>query len=159
MRRTWCAVVGGLLWSLVLAGSASGRRIEMYWANTNGNTISVANLDGSGSGSDLNTIGATVTSPQGVAVDPAHNRIYWANAGLNRISVANLDGSGSGSNLNWGLRPQPPYARHDQQLGGASPLWRLMAPTTSRRQLRRREAGWEGSPRRSRDPRNTWSIG
>ncbi len=33
------------------------------------------------------------------------------------------------------------YARHDQQLGGASPLWRLMAPTTSRWQLLRREAG------------------
>ena len=47
-------------------------------------------------------------------------------------------------------------AQHDQQLGGASPLWRLMAPTTSRRQLRRCEAGWEGSWRRSRDPRNTW---
>ncbi len=50
-------------------------------------------------------------------------------------------------------------ARHDQQLGGASPLWRLMAPTTSRRQLLRREAGWGGSPRRSRDPRNTWRVG
>ena len=36
-------------------------------------------------------------------------------------------------------------ARHDQQLGGASPLWRLMAPTTSRWQLLSREAGWGGS--------------
>src|SRR5207253_850180 len=48
------------------------------------------------------------------------------------------------------------YARHDQRLGGESPLWRLMAPTTSQWQLRRREAGWEGSRRRNRDPRNTW---
>jgi hypothetical protein len=47
------------------------------------------------------------------------------------------------------------YAGHVQPLGGASPLWRLMAPTTSRGQLRRREAGWEGSRRRSRDPRDT----
>lgn len=31
-----------------------------------------------------------------------------------------------------------------------------MAPTTSQWQLRRREAGWEGSRRRNRDPRNTW---
>lgn len=31
-----------------------------------------------------------------------------------------------------------------------------MAPTISRRQLRRREAGWEGSRRRNRDSRNTW---
>jgi hypothetical protein len=50
-------------------------------------------------------------------------------------------------------------ARHDQQLGGASPLWRLMAPTTSRWQLLSREAGWGGSRRRSRDPRNTWRVG
>ena len=34
-----------------------------------------------------------------------------------------------------------------------------MTPTTSRRQLRRREAGWEGSWRRNRDPRNTWCGG
>ena len=52
----------------------------------------------------------------------------------------------------------PVCAQHDQQLGGASPLWRLMAPTTSQWQLRRREAGWEGSRRRSRDPRNTWPL-
>jgi hypothetical protein len=50
-------------------------------------------------------------------------------------------------------------ARHDQQLGGASPLWRLMAPTTSRGQLLSREAGWGGSRRRNRDPRNTWRAG
>jgi hypothetical protein len=51
------------------------------------------------------------------------------------------------------------YARHDQQLGGGSPLWGLMAPTTSQGQLRRREAGWEGSRRRNRDPRDTWRVG
>jgi len=34
-----------------------------------------------------------------------------------------------------------------------------MTPTTSQWQLRRREAGWEGSRRRNRDPRNTWRIG
>jgi hypothetical protein len=56
------------------------------------------------------------------------------------------------------LGAYPMYARHDQRLGGESPLWRLMAPTTSQGQLRRREAGWEGSRRRNRDPRNTWPI-
>ena len=50
------------------------------------------------------------------------------------------------------------YAGRDQPLGGASPLWRLMAPTTSRGQLRRRETGWEGSRRRNRDPRDTNRI-
>ena len=34
-----------------------------------------------------------------------------------------------------------------------------MVLTPSRRQLRRREAGWEGSRVRSRDPRNTWRVG
>jgi hypothetical protein len=33
-----------------------------------------------------------------------------------------------------------------------------MALTTSRWQLRRREAGWEGSRRRNRDLRNTWRV-
>jgi len=50
------------------------------------------------------------------------------------------------------------YARHDQRAGGGSPLWRLMTPTTSRGQLRRREAGWEGSRRQNRDLGNTWRV-
>jgi len=32
-------------------------------------------------------------------------------------------------------------------LWGVSPLWAVMCGTTSRRQLHRREALWEGSPR------------
>ena len=44
-----------------------------------------------------------------------------------------------------GKLARPVCARHDQQLGGASPLWRLMAPTTSRWQPLSREAGWGGS--------------
>ena len=40
------------------------------------------------------------------------------------------------------LPPRPHwYARHDERLGGGSPLWRLMAPTTSQRQLLLREEG------------------
>ena len=50
-------------------------------------------------------------------------------------------------------------ARHDQQLGGASPLWRLMAPTTSRWQLLVVRLGGEEAGVRSRDPRNTWRVG
>ena len=50
------------------------------------------------------------------------------------------------------------YAWHGLQLGGGSPLWGLVAPTTSRGQLRRREAGWEGSRRQNRDLRNTNRI-
>ena len=41
------------------------------------------------------------------------------------------------------------------RLGGESPLEEEVVLTPSRRQLRRREAGWEGSPRRIPAPRNT----
>ncbi len=47
------------------------------------------------------------------------------------------------------------YARHGRSLGGESPLEEEVVLTPSRRQLRRREAGWEGSPRRNSAPRNT----
>jgi hypothetical protein len=47
------------------------------------------------------------------------------------------------------------YARHGRLIGGGSPLEEEVVLTPSRRQLRRREAGWEGSPRRTPAPRNT----
>ncbi len=47
------------------------------------------------------------------------------------------------------------YARHGRSLGGESPLEEEVVLTPSRRQLRRREAGWEGSPRRIPAPRDT----
>jgi len=73
---------------------AAGR---IYWANDN-NTISYANLDGSGGG-QLDISGATPDSPYGAAIDPAGGRIYWANRGTNTISYTNLDGSGGGGEL------------------------------------------------------------
>ncbi|MGH3592039.1 MAG: hypothetical protein ACRDRF_13520, partial [Pseudonocardiaceae bacterium] len=36
------------------------------------------------------------------------------------------------------------YARHGRSIGGGSPLEEEVVLTPSRRQLRRREAGWEG---------------
>ena len=47
------------------------------------------------------------------------------------------------------------YARHGRSIGGGSPLGEEVVLTPSRRQLRRREAGWEGSPRRNPAPRYT----
>src|SRR6516165_10539154 len=47
------------------------------------------------------------------------------------------------------------YARHGRSIGGESPLEEEVVLTPSQRQLRRREAGWEGSPRRNPAPRNT----
>ncbi len=72
---------------------------KIYWANYFGNKISMANLDGSGGGSDLATTGATVNRPVGLAADPSTGRIYWANFSGNKLSMANLDGSGGGSDL------------------------------------------------------------
>lgn len=77
---------------------AAGR---VYWANSTGNTISFASLDGSGGGGDLNTTGATVNTPSGLAVDHLGGRIYWANYDGQKISFANLDGSG-GADINTG---------------------------------------------------------
>ncbi len=53
------------------------------------------------------------------------------------------------------LRVTLEYARHGRSIGGESPLEEEVVLTPSRRQLRRREAGWEGSPRRIPAPRNT----
>ena len=54
-----------------------------------------------------------------------------------------------------GLRPALEYAQYERSIGGVSPLEEEVVLTPSRRQLRRREAGWEGSPRRTSAPRNT----
>jgi DNA-binding beta-propeller fold protein YncE len=82
----------------------------IYWVNfgssisycsgalAGGNTISYAKLNGSGSGT-LNTSGATVSGPDGLAIDPTAGRVYWANDHANSISFAALDGTG-GHNLN-----------------------------------------------------------
>ncbi len=82
-----------------LAIDPAARRI--YWANSESgagppaDTISYANLNGSGGG-DLNTAGATVSEPFSVAIDPAGGRLYWTNDfdTSDSISYANLDGSG-----------------------------------------------------------------
>ena len=85
-------------------------RGTIYWANfgnsvnycngplDGGNTISFARPDGTGGGT-LNTSGATVSGPDGVAIDRVGGRLYWANDHANTISYASLDGSG-GHDLN-----------------------------------------------------------
>jgi len=76
--------------SLASAARAADR---VYWANNTAG-ISFANLDGSGGG-DLSTMGASLSNPDGLAIDPSTGKIYWANGG-GGISFANLDGSGGG---------------------------------------------------------------
>ena len=74
---------------------------KVYWANVDNNTISYANLDGSGGGGQLNTAGVTPQVPNGVAIDSATGKLYWSNFGSDThpISFADLDGSGGGGNL------------------------------------------------------------
>ncbi len=85
---------------LILASAPAALGADrVYWGNGN-DTISYANLDGSGGGGQLDLSGATPSGPRGVAIDPAAGRIYWANQGNDTISYANLDGSGGGDQLN-----------------------------------------------------------
>jgi DNA-binding beta-propeller fold protein YncE len=94
---------------LVLAATSVAQGADrIYWGNSN-DTISYANLDGSG-GDLLNISGATPSGPRGVVIDSATGRIYWANQGNDTISYANLDGSGGGGQLNLsGASPSEPH--------------------------------------------------
>lgn len=77
------------------SASAAGAADRLYWANYNGPTISVANLDGSGSGLDLFTAaaprGGTVAAPAGLALDPAAGTAYWTNS-TSKVTRGSLDG-------------------------------------------------------------------
>jgi hypothetical protein len=86
---------------LVLASAPAAFGVDrVYWGNGATDTISYANLDGSGGGGELGTSGAMPDEPRGVVIDSAAGRIYWANQNSATISYANLDGSGNGGELN-----------------------------------------------------------
>lgn len=103
VRWGWLAVC---MRALVVAGlclaaaapAALAASAKVYWANYDANSISYANVDGTGAGGDLNTTGATVSRPFGTAVDPGLGKIFWSNQ-AGSISYARLDGSG-GADLN-----------------------------------------------------------
>jgi hypothetical protein len=96
-RRHVAAVASVLASAAVFAASAHAAD-RIYWTNDDANTISFAELDGTGGG-DLITTGANVATPSGLAVHSSAGRVYWANQSGSPISFANLDGSGGG-NLN-----------------------------------------------------------
>ena len=85
-----CALV-----ALLCAGAAHADE-RVYWANTAANTISYAAVDGAGGG-NLNTIGAPISAPVGIVLDPVGGRIYWANSNGSTIGWARLDGTGGGT--------------------------------------------------------------
>lgn len=78
---------------LFAAGAQAADRV--YWTNYSNNTLSFANLDGSGGG-QVTTTGATASGPRGLAIDSAAGRVYWVNESDPKISFADLDGSGGG---------------------------------------------------------------
>jgi DNA-binding beta-propeller fold protein YncE len=96
LRSLGLVVAALLVLAAAPAALGAGR---IYWANAN-DTISYANLDGSGGGHVLDLSGATPNRIRGIAIDSAAGRIYWGNSGNNTISYANLDGSGGGDELN-----------------------------------------------------------
>ncbi|HUT76829.1 MAG TPA: S8 family serine peptidase, partial [Polyangia bacterium] len=60
----------------------------VYWANSDGNAVGRAKLDGS---SPEQSFISGASAPCGVTVDDSH--VYWANGGSDTIGRANLDGS------------------------------------------------------------------
>jgi len=87
----------GLVSLLAVAPAAAADRI--YWSNYDGNSISYANLNGSGGGGTVDTGDATVEGPMGLTLDPSRGRIYWANWNGDTgttISYADLDGGDAG---------------------------------------------------------------
>jgi hypothetical protein len=108
-RRMGILLIAAGLLALASAPAALGAD-RIYWGNGGNDTISYANLDGSGGGGQLNLSGATPSGPRGVVIDSAAGRIYWANQVNNTISYANLDGSGGGGELNIsGTTPSKPH--------------------------------------------------
>jgi hypothetical protein len=73
----------------------------MYIVNYGNNTVSRANLYGSG-GVSLGNLNGTLSGPHGIALGTATGKMYVVNFGNNTVSRANLDGTGGVSlgNLN-----------------------------------------------------------
>jgi DNA-binding beta-propeller fold protein YncE len=97
--------------SLAIAAPLAHATNRVYWTNFGGGaTVPFANLDGSGTGGNVNPGTAMINEPAGVALDPATNTVYWANAGAGTINFAKLDGTGGGGTLNTSpITPSQPF--------------------------------------------------
>jgi DNA-binding beta-propeller fold protein YncE len=101
LLRLWVALAAGIVLFLLLGIADAEAADRIYWSNLTGNSISWANLDGSGAG-DLPIDPAAIDGPMGLAIDTQAGHIYWSNYGViagagtgTSIGVANLDGSGA----------------------------------------------------------------
>lgn len=104
MRALWVSAVLSVALFGVIAMAGAGTAVAadtIYWGNFDGDTIGFANLDGSGGGGQLDTSGATLDAPDGLAIDSPTGRLYWANFGATgngtTISSASLGGGGGGA--------------------------------------------------------------
>lgn len=90
----------------VLAIAARARATEtIYWDNYEAtpSSLSFANIDGSGGGA-LDLAGTEIKDPEGIAFDPANNRLYVASSGNDKIIWVSVAGGGAGV-LDTGLAP------------------------------------------------------
>ncbi|HEX4464418.1 MAG TPA: hypothetical protein VH042_07240 [Solirubrobacterales bacterium] len=76
----------------VAVDPAAGR---LYWSNFAANTISYANLDGSGA-RDIDTADAAIDGPKGLAVDTRLGKVYWANWKGDSLGYASVNGGAGG---------------------------------------------------------------
>ncbi len=108
-RRLGMLLIAAGLLALASAPASLGAD-RIYWGNGGNDTISYANLDGTGAGGQLNLAGSTPSGPRGIVIDSAAGRIYWANQENATISYASLDGTGHGGELNiTGTTPSKPH--------------------------------------------------
>lgn len=68
---------------------------RIYWSNFAANTISYADLNGSGA-RDIDTSGAAIDGPKGLAVDTRRGKVYWANWKGDSLGYANVAGGAGG---------------------------------------------------------------
>ena len=101
------AFLAAVLLALCCAPAAQAAS-QVYWGNYGGPpaTISYADLGGAGGG-DVNTAGATVEEPLGLAIDATAGRVYWANDAAPKISFASLAGGGGGDLNTTGVTTNP----------------------------------------------------
>ncbi|HEX3360441.1 MAG TPA: hypothetical protein VHS74_05550, partial [Solirubrobacterales bacterium] len=102
-RLAWLVGAVALVSCALLGLAARAHASEtIYWDNYNGNSVGTANINGSGA--HLLDLGATaISQPEGLAFDPANDRIYIANSSGGKIDWVGIHG-GAGV-LNTGSAP------------------------------------------------------
>lgn len=84
----------------IVVDPAAGR---VYWLDENAERVSFASLAGGGGG-DVNSSGAALNEPYGLALDPTLGRLYWGNYGggetrTGAIGFTGVSGGGGGINI------------------------------------------------------------